>query len=154
MNTQKVARRKLPFTSRSTQQRGVLFAVKINKRSEVQGIVEEMKDKVKEITPIEAHCQLGHLSLQAATDAATRLRWHPKGDFEKCEDCAIGKGHQQNVNKQQITRLLTKLENHFWTCLRFSIIRVLKWTTIIHENITGRSCWVKIRIQSQHFFCI
>jgi hypothetical protein len=28
------------------------------------------------------------------------LGWYLKGNFERCEDCAIGKGRQRNVNKK------------------------------------------------------
>jgi hypothetical protein len=67
---------------------------------EVNAIVEEIPEKGKEMSPIKAHCQLGHLSIQATKDAAACLGWHLKGNFERCEDCAIGKGCQKNVNKK------------------------------------------------------
>jgi hypothetical protein len=94
--------KKLTFDIKIHTTRGVLFAVKINKRSEVNAIVEELPEKVeelpvkvKEMSPIKAHRQLGHLSIQATKDAAACLGWHLKGNFERCEDCAIGKGRQR-----------------------------------------------------------
>jgi hypothetical protein len=53
--------------------------------------IEERKDKVKEIAPIEAHKPLSHLSIQATKDAAKALGWHLKGNFETCESCDIEK---------------------------------------------------------------
>jgi hypothetical protein len=49
---------------------------------------------------MEAHQCLGHLSQQSTKDTAKQLGWHLTGKFVKCEDCAIGKGHQKNVNKR------------------------------------------------------
>jgi hypothetical protein len=65
----------------------------------VNSMVGEAPKKVKELSSLKAHCQLGHLLIQATKDAAAQLGWYLKGDFERCEDCAIRKGRQKNVNK-------------------------------------------------------
>jgi hypothetical protein len=52
--------------------RGFLFTVKIDKRTEISGIVKEEK-KVKEVTSMEAHQCLGHLSQQSTNDTAKQL---------------------------------------------------------------------------------
>jgi hypothetical protein len=91
--------KKLTFDIKIHTTRGVFFAVKIDKRTEIAGIVKEGK-KVKEVTSMEAHQYLGHLSQQSTKGTAKKLGWHLTGEFVKCEDCAIGKGCQKNVNKR------------------------------------------------------
>jgi hypothetical protein len=91
--------KQLTFNIKIQTMRGVLFAVKINKRVEVNAIVDKMLKKVKKMTLMKAHHQLEHLAIQATKDAAVHLGWHLKGNFERCEDRAIGKGRQKKVNK-------------------------------------------------------
>jgi hypothetical protein len=91
--------KKLTFDIKIHTTRGVLFALKLDKRTEIAGIVKEVK-KVKEVTSMEAHQCLGHLSQQSTKDTAKQLGWHLTGEFVMYEDCAIGKGCQKNVNKR------------------------------------------------------
>jgi hypothetical protein len=89
-------KKKLTFEFKIHKARRVLFAVKIDKTTKIAGIIKEEK-KVKEVTSMEAH--LGHLSQQSTKDKAKQLGWHLTGELVKCEDCAIGKGHQKFFNK-------------------------------------------------------
>jgi hypothetical protein len=60
---------------------------------------ELSKKKKKEVTSMEAHQCLGHLSQQSTKDTLKQLGWHLADEFVKC-DCDIGKGCQNNVNKR------------------------------------------------------
>jgi hypothetical protein len=71
-------KKKLTFDIKIHITRGVLFAVKIDKRTEITGIVIEEK-KIKEVTSMEAHQCLGHLSQQSTKNTAKKLGWHLTG---------------------------------------------------------------------------
>jgi predicted metal-dependent hydrolase len=60
-------KKKLTLDIKICTTRGVLFAVKIDKRIEIAGIVKEEK-KVKEVTPMETNQCLGLLSQQSTKD--------------------------------------------------------------------------------------
>jgi hypothetical protein len=91
-----------------------LFAVKIDKRIEISGIVKEEK-KVKEVTSMEAHQCLGHLIQQSTKDTTKQLGWHLTGEFVKFDDCAIGKGVRKILIKGVITKFLAWLvKAYFW----------------------------------------
>jgi hypothetical protein len=111
-----------------------LFAVKIDKRTEIAGIVKEEK-KVKEVTSMEAHQCLGHLSQQSTKDTAKQLGWHLTGEFVKCEDCAIGKGCQKNFNKRIDHKIAGMVG--FWMLHWFKNSKNLTITWSLHKNNTG-----------------
>jgi hypothetical protein len=64
--------KKLTFDIKIHTTRGVLFAVKIDKRTEIAGIVKEVK-KVKEVMSMEAHQCLGQMSQQSTKDTEKQL---------------------------------------------------------------------------------
>jgi hypothetical protein len=105
--------KKLSFDIKIHTTRGVLFAVKVDKRTEIAGIVKEVK-KVKEITSMEAHQCLGHLSQKSKKDTAKQLGWHLIGEFVKCEDCAIDKGRQKNVNQRSNHEIAGMVGEHIF----------------------------------------
>jgi hypothetical protein len=63
-----------------------LFVLKINKRTEIVGIFKGEK-KVKEVTSMEAHQCLDHMSQQFTKDTAKQLEWYLKDKFVNSEDC-------------------------------------------------------------------
>jgi hypothetical protein len=125
--------KKLIFDIKIHTTRGVLFEVKIDKRSEIAGILKEVK-KVKEVTSMEAHQCLGHLSQLSTKDTEKQLGWHLTGEFEKCEDCAIGKGRQLQV---------WLVNAYFWMLHWSKNSKNLTITWSLHKNNTGKSWWMK-----------
>jgi len=75
--------KKLTFYIEIHTTKGILFAVKINKRLEVAALVKEEAKPSKKLTAVEAHRKLGHLSIQSTKDTAKTLGWHLQGDFDK-----------------------------------------------------------------------
>jgi hypothetical protein len=135
--------KKLTFDIKIHTTRGVLFAVKIDKRTEIVGIVKEVK-KVNLVTSMEAHQCLGHLSQQSTKDTAKQLGWHLTGEFVKCEDCAIGKGHQKNVNKRSDHEIAGMVGERIFLDVA-SVQEQQKSDNYMEptQNNTGKSWWMK-----------
>ena len=94
--------RRLTFNIKIHTLKGTLYAVKIKKEGEVAGISQEQPQSSKKTTKMtvsDAHGRLGHLSQLKTIETAKNLGWELQGSMKRCEDCAIGKGRQKNVNK-------------------------------------------------------
>jgi len=46
------------------------------------------------------HCKLGHISEDATRRTAKLYGWKLSGRFQECEECAVAKSKQKNINKE------------------------------------------------------
>jgi len=92
--------KRLKFDKKICTTKGTLFAMKIEQNEEISAITQVRSENKKELSVVEAHNRLGHLSVKLTEEVARNLGWRLSGDLDRCEDCAIGKGKQKNVIKR------------------------------------------------------
>jgi hypothetical protein len=73
----------------------MLYAMRIKRDQEYCCAVGT--EKAVKVLVDEAHCNLGHMSVQATKVVANELNWKPTGAPEISKACAEGKAKQKNV---------------------------------------------------------
>ena len=60
------------------------------------------------------HELLGHVGIEALKNTANKMDLKLTGKFIKCEDCALSKVRQKNLNKDLVPRATKKGERFLW----------------------------------------
>jgi len=95
--TLKKGKCELKFDLKISTSKGVLYATKIARRSEICGTIGDLA--TAKMTTNQAHRILGHMSNERTKQVAMQLGWKLTEAFVTCEACAIGKARQKNIAK-------------------------------------------------------
>ena len=93
--TLKKGKCELKFDLKISTSKGVLYATKIARRSEICGTIGDLA--TAKMTANQAHQILGHMSNEQTKQVAMQLGWKLTEAFETCEACAVGKACQKNI---------------------------------------------------------
>ena len=85
----------------------------------------------KEININRYHELLGHVGIEALKNTANKMDLKLTGKFIKCEDCALSKVRQKNLNKDHVPRATRKRERLF-----------MDMSSIKHESLGKAKFWL------------
>jgi len=98
---------KIQFDQIINTKTGFILGARLEPQIKAAANIAATADTVK---TRELHCKLGHVSEDATRRTAKFYGWKLSGGFPECEECAIAKSKQKNVNKEQQERSKIKGE--------------------------------------------
>ena len=91
----------LKFDIKIKTPKGILFAMRIKRKSTLEEM-QVLGPRVKKVTIMEAHKQLGHMDEATTRKAAAQLGWIiTRGGMKICESCAKAKAKQKKIKTQE-----------------------------------------------------